>query len=189
VNTNIGAQGARGLAVGLAESSLTHLDLNFCSLGSEGCAIIAGAVGPNLLVLNLARNDIEDDGCAELGAAIERPTCALREVNLSSNLIAIDGALALARSLGLNASLVTLDMSVNDFYPDDGRWGALVALLEANWSLEETKGFPSSESRNRRYWRQRRSAMRALASEMDPQCAHALTARIKGHLNPMLYPL
>jgi hypothetical protein len=94
--------GAAALASALARTAtLTRLDLSYNDVGDAGAAALASlaapppdapqAPGAPLAHLLLTRNALRADGAAALAAALQRPSCALLELDLRLNAIGDDG--------------------------------------------------------------------------------------------------
>ncbi len=70
-----------------------------CSIGAFGAAAVAAALpaATSLTDLNLASNDMGDQGAAALAAAL--PGCRLRKLSVRKNGLTADGARAFAEAL------------------------------------------------------------------------------------------
>ena len=86
--------------------NLTDLDLSNNILGSSENL---NTVMPDLIT-----------GSEALATLIGSEDCKLKSINVSWNMIRLDGAIAMAKSLSLNHSLTHLDISYNSFGHDGG---------------------------------------------------------------------
>ena len=80
----------------------------------------------SLVMLNLANNDIGDEGAGRLAGVLGQ-CCSLAKLDLSENDIGDEGAESLAEVLGKCSSLSELDFTFN-VIDDDG-----IAMLGACW--------------------------------------------------------
>jgi Ran GTPase-activating protein (RanGAP) involved in mRNA processing and transport len=110
--------GARMLAQNLSQNStLEELDLRCNEVGIAGGEALAALLmqpGCALRTMNLASNRVNDDGALALGAALRRNK-ALAALDLSKNGICDDGLVAIATGMETNDSLVDLRLWGNDF--------------------------------------------------------------------------
>jgi len=115
----------------------------------------------NLIELNLSMNELGNQEILnsvrpntttapeELGSLLTELYCPIKTLNLAWNVIRLDSAAALAKSLAVNESLTYLDLSYNCIGPDGGRIvgeslfdnHSLQTLLLANNSIDATSCF------------------------------------------------
>ena len=115
-------------------SSLTHLDLSWSSIGDSGAASLSQALAVNsfLTYLDLGRNSIQDSGAASLSQALT-VNSSLTNLGLSWNSIGDFGAASLSQALAVNSSLTNLDLSWNSI--GDSGAASLFQALAVNSSL------------------------------------------------------
>ncbi|XP_073257638.1 uncharacterized protein [Porites lutea] len=115
-------------------SSLTHLDLSWSSIGDSGAASLSQALAVNsfLTYLDLGRNSIQDSGAASLSQALA-VNSSLTNLGLSWNSIGDFGAASLSQALAVNSSLTNLDLSWNSI--GDSGAASLFQALAVNSSL------------------------------------------------------
>lgn len=138
--TAIHDEGARAVAAALSAGSppLTYLRLTEGDLGEAGALAIGDALAGNrtLTELALESNDLGGEGVAAIAAALEAG-CAVRRLVLRECMRSRGGetgSRAIGRALGSNATLESLDLSLNETIGDAG--AAAIALgLEANTTL------------------------------------------------------
>jgi len=141
VGTPIGEEGARALAVALAEVRLLTLSLPYCGIGPAGGVALAGALRTNTVLrhLDLSGNHLcgkqqlpggawEGEHTIEAVAALADalPHSAVTDLNLRHNELGVSGCVAFAAALRADAPLATLNLQLNSF----GDAGA-IALLES----------------------------------------------------------
>jgi hypothetical protein len=88
-------------------------------------------------------------GSEALATLLSSPDCRLKTVNVAWNMIRLDGAIAMAKSLAINESLTYLDLSFNSFGHDGGlalgeailNNRTLKTLLLANNNIDSTACF------------------------------------------------
>ncbi|CAE7258667.1 NLRC3 [Symbiodinium sp. CCMP2592] len=83
--------------------------------------------------INLARNDIGDDGAKVLAEAL-KINRSVTEISLTRNNIGDDGAQALAGAIAINSSIVKVDLSFNSRIGEVGAQ-ALEEVRQANSSV------------------------------------------------------
>eukprot|EP00771_Trimastix_marina_P002282 gnl/Trimastix_PCT/3402.p1 GENE.gnl/Trimastix_PCT/3402~~gnl/Trimastix_PCT/3402.p1 ORF type:complete len:405 (-),score=82.97 gnl/Trimastix_PCT/3402:30-1175(-) len=98
-------------------TSLVRLDLSKHAMRDEACRTLCAHLQRNasLQSLSLRCNRLTMEGGIALGGLL--CTSPIVELNLSANRIADPGAVAIARSLASNTSLLTLDLSYNGIGP------------------------------------------------------------------------
>ena len=98
---DIGIEGAKALAQGLASSNITKLDLRLNAIGDEGLILLAGPIGGSIIQkLDLCENEISDKGVESLIEAILPESSSLRKIGLRSNKISDEGAKKISEALG-----------------------------------------------------------------------------------------
>ncbi|KAK9822823.1 hypothetical protein WJX81_005289 [Elliptochloris bilobata] len=132
------ADAAPGLAQALrGQQGLRALYLNDAGLGDEGVAAIAEALAEGsieLEELELAFNDLTEDGAASLAAALWRRVLpALQELDLCQNQIRRAGALAVAKAVAAAKGLRLLALDENEI--SDAGVDHLKAVLKAAGQL------------------------------------------------------
>ncbi|KAG8510164.1 NACHT, LRR and PYD domains-containing protein 13 [Galemys pyrenaicus] len=114
----LGDDGVQLLCASLVqpECALQRLELRLCQLGTSSCGYLAAALPHNrsLTHLSLGRNRLGDQGVALLCTALGRPGCRLRRLDVSGCAFGQEGCQELARALGCNRSLDSLDAGHND---------------------------------------------------------------------------
>ena len=98
VNTKL-----EGLSLALNRIKQTQY-CNFWELMSENRA---------LRQLNVAKTEVTDKVCSKISQYLKQPELRLIDLNLSRNLIAAEGLVALAEALEVNESLRTLNLAQN----------------------------------------------------------------------------
>ncbi|XP_072824434.1 NACHT, LRR and PYD domains-containing protein 13 [Vicugna pacos] len=100
---------------------LERLVLSCCRLGAPSCGHLSDALlrSRTLTHLSLGRNELRDAGVARLCAALRRPRCRLRSLDLSACSLTAEGCQELADALKCNPNVKTLDIGENDVQ-DDG---------------------------------------------------------------------
>ena len=122
-----------------ANTSLVRLNLAKHKVRDDGARMLAQMLSQNdtLEELDLRCNEVGIAGGEALAALLMQPGCAVRTLNLASNRLHDDGALAVGAALRRNTTLAGLDLSKNGI-ADDG----LVAIatgMETNDSLVELR--------------------------------------------------
>ena len=116
--------------------AVNRLTLLFCGLKAE-CVQphIRVLVATKLFYLNLAGNQITDDGVASLSEALKEPTCQLTTLGLLGNQITDDAVASLSEALKQpTCQLTTLDLAVNQI-TDDGFASLSEALKQSTFQL------------------------------------------------------
>ena len=100
--------------LGQSTGSLTHLDLDSNSLGSDGVRRLAGVLSQctALRYLGLAANAVDDDG-ADIVVRVLRQCPALEILDLMCNDIGCHGAGSLVRLLVVCTALTSLNLAYN----------------------------------------------------------------------------
>jgi len=123
-NYRLGPEGALSLAAALPSSGLAELHLAGCAVGAGPVGRIAAAVArSSLRLLDLSHNQIGDRGAWDLAWAIAEPHAQLTTLILKSDDIEDDGAAELLAALAHNTVLEVLDLSGNRIDPS-GEHGA-----------------------------------------------------------------
>ena len=124
-NWRIGPAGALALAAALPSSELRQLRLAGCALGAAPCGRIAAAIARSMLeLLDLSHNQIGDCGAWDLAWVLAEPRTRLTHLALQSNDIEDDGAAELVAALEANTTLELLDLSGNGKVTLDAEHGA-----------------------------------------------------------------
>lgn len=112
----------------------TELDLQCHYIDDDGAAQVGAALEKNtrLTTLDLGNNSIGDDGAAQLGAALEK-NATLTKLGLFGNEIGDEGAARLGAALEKNATLTELDLQCNEISEDGA--ARLLMSLEKNATL------------------------------------------------------
>ena len=120
---------------GLKQSTLQHLDISYCAVGSNGAYHIADALCDNssLRDLMLGGNEIEDQGASAVAEMLTR-NHSLDNLNLQECSITPIGARHLARALIVNSALETFDLMENEI-GDQGA-DAIAQMLTRNQTLK-----------------------------------------------------
>ncbi|XP_017150734.1 leucine-rich repeat-containing protein 34 [Drosophila miranda] len=97
------------------------------SLDTEKMVSIIGSLlmQNHLVVLTLQHCEFTAQDMQPISEYLYRSKCALRELNLASNLIAADGTLFLMRGIAQGGSLELLDISCNSIGTHGGEWIAM----------------------------------------------------------------
>ncbi|XP_037116568.1 uncharacterized protein LOC119128357 isoform X2 [Syngnathus acus] len=116
---NLHDHGLEALAAGLAkpQCTLQNLRLMGCQLSKKSCEALASVLSSpgSLRELDLAYNDLCDDGLEALAAELAKPQCTLQFLRLVRCKIGTRGCVSLAKALRSNPShLQQLDLSWND---------------------------------------------------------------------------
>ncbi|KAG9061903.1 hypothetical protein KI688_007054 [Linnemannia hyalina] len=134
-SNSIGSNGAKALAEALKTNSfLTTLDLESNSIGENGAQALAEALKTNktLTTLNLWNNSIGENGARALSEAL-KTNSTLTTLDLWNDSIGDNGAKALAEALKTNSTLTTLNLGSNSI--GDNGAQALVEALKTNSTL------------------------------------------------------
>jgi len=134
----IRAAGVRALVDHLSSSDrpLPYLNLARNQLGDDGAAEVAKLLQSNgtISVVNLAGNGIGDRGVQALAAVLNNPDSNVVELNLADNNITTTGALSLEKVLQNNHTLSKLNLSNNK---------GLVSSTQLAGLFKEGFSFPS----------------------------------------------
>ncbi|KAM9772417.1 NACHT, LRR and PYD domains-containing protein 3-like isoform 2-T2 [Syngnathus typhle] len=114
------------LAAGLAKSqcNLQVLVLRLCTLSKKSCEALASVLSSpcSLRKLDLAQNDLCDDGLEALAAGLAKPQCTLQVLKLGSCKLSRKSCEALAKALRSNPShLQELKLWGNDIREEERR--------------------------------------------------------------------
>ncbi|XP_035377375.1 NACHT, LRR and PYD domains-containing protein 3-like [Electrophorus electricus] len=113
---------------------LEKLELSWCSIKEEDCAVLASAVRSNpsshLRELNLNHNKAGDSGVKQFSAILEEPHCKLEILELECCSIPEEGCAALVSALRSNSSSRLRELNLNRNEPGDSGVKQLSALLE-----------------------------------------------------------
>ena len=122
---------------------ILYVDLSFNNLQSLGCIEIAKLLPGNqhnqgfceLKILNLADNNITDEGVKHLATALTHTNCTLNSLDLGYNNITDEGVKHLATALThTNCTLNSLNLADNNI-TDDGVKHLATALTHTNCTL------------------------------------------------------
>lgn len=120
---NLEDEGAIAIASALKESamSLEVLDMAGNEVTAEAAPTIAACIAAkqNLTKLNLAENELKDEGTINISKALEEGHLQLKEVDMSTNSIGTAGARVLARAVVQKPVLKFLNINGN-FISDEG---------------------------------------------------------------------
>jgi len=139
-NCSLQVPAGEALGVGLAtHPSLVWLSLKGNKLGEHGIRKFCKAMMRNtvLTFLDLTSNDIGARGASSVSSLLEQPTIAIENLCLFGNLIGIEGARFIAKSIASNRSLKELDLGLNRIRPKGCL--ALASALRHNSTLETLK--------------------------------------------------
>ncbi|XP_076835418.1 NACHT, LRR and PYD domains-containing protein 12-like isoform X2 [Brachyhypopomus gauderio] len=131
-----GDSGVKQLSVLLEDPhcTLEILQLSYCSIKEEGCAVLASALRSNpsshLRELKLNYSKPGDSGVKQLSALLEDPQCKIEKLQLSNCSITEEGCAALASALRSNPSSHLRELNLNFSEPGDSGVKQLSALLE-----------------------------------------------------------
>ena len=108
-------EGSESLPFLCMSSILTTLDLAFLDLSDQVAAGLASALEFNatLTSLNLASNNIGDEGATKLARCLRLKNNTLKCLDLDSNKIGVAGAMQLSECLRINTALKSLCLSSN----------------------------------------------------------------------------
>eukprot|EP01041_Mallomonas_annulata_P009325 gene9325-19354_t len=112
--SSLGILHMRNILVLQENKSLTHLDISFNKIGTEGSQHIADLLQHNhsLQYLILEGNEIQDEGISLISNSLYKNT-SLKHLNLSSNSCSPIGALHISNALSQNQSLQELILTRN----------------------------------------------------------------------------
>jgi Ran GTPase-activating protein (RanGAP) involved in mRNA processing and transport/RNA recognition motif-containing protein len=118
-----------------AKKSLRRVNLSNNALDDADLKIFcAGLAESSVTVLDLSYNDISAEGAKYLASVLRKKNCALVELNLGFNRLCGEGIQHLAKALEINTSLRTLHVERN--YLDNQGSKAIGTILSQNKSLE-----------------------------------------------------
>ena len=130
-------------AMAIAESLKTNTTLQFLSLsknniGDEGAKAIAEALKSNLTLqyLSLEKNHICNAGAKAIAEALREKNSALRQLWLSHNKIADEGAIALAGALKYESKSILQNLSIQHNLIRDEGAEAIADALKSNNTLQ-----------------------------------------------------
>ena len=89
----------------------------------------------SLKKINVTKTEVTDKVCIRISEYIKQPDLVLIDINLSRNLIAADGLIALSEALKQNTSLVSLNLAQN--YIREGGIKEFVDALKVNDTIQE----------------------------------------------------
>jgi Ran GTPase-activating protein (RanGAP) involved in mRNA processing and transport len=110
-------------AFGPGQHALVELQLSRNNLGDDGAAQIAELikVNPHLTTVNIAGNKIGNRGANSLAAAIQSTDSDIVSIDLSNNDIGNEGALALSKAYDANKVIIEINLSNNKLTaPNEG---------------------------------------------------------------------
>ncbi|KXS14886.1 RNI-like protein [Gonapodya prolifera JEL478] len=128
--------GAQALSESIkVNSTLREIYLRGNRIGNDGAKSLALALNNNsvLTTLSIDYNKIGDAGVQAIADTLLKDNFTMRVLNLGGNRIRTDGAIALAKTLGLNSRLERLNLEHNKIGSDGAR--ALSQGLKTNKSL------------------------------------------------------
>lgn len=124
----------------IAKTGIESLNLGSCSIDAKGIELWSTAIGANpiapcsnLKILNLSKNLIKLDGAKILAGALKDNT-SIEFLDLSSNELKVFGTYQIARALHHNKTLKGLNLFKNTLDVDGAR--AIRDLLEENSTIE-----------------------------------------------------
>ena len=123
---------ANNLSVGIGlSSSLSHLGVTSSQLNCYHIKIISSMLAdhPSLTSLDFSHNKIGDYGFKYFGKILSPQSCNLVHIDLSNNLISVDGAFLFSLGLERNNSLEFLNLKLNKL-GDDGSEHIFKALAK-----------------------------------------------------------
>jgi len=110
---------------------LRVLNLSFCGLDCIDVQTLCRAINKKtdsaLREIDLSSNKIAVDGAGAIANTLSLPTCTISNLNLAWNDLGTQGAISIARALSNNRSLAQLDLSANCISDQGGQ--ALAASL------------------------------------------------------------
>lgn len=118
-------------------TALTRLGLAANKLGPEGAALVAKALERNtyLSSLDLSVNELGPSGAESIAAILRNPISALQVLQLHGNYLGPVGVMTICDAVKSNKELKRLTLGNN--HATDEAAGAIAAMLEANYTLEE----------------------------------------------------
>ncbi|KAL6970394.1 RAN GTPase-activating protein 2 [Sarracenia purpurea var. burkii] len=120
---NLADPGAIAIATALKESapSLEVLDMAGNDITAEAAPSLAACIAAKkfLTKLNLAENELKDEGAIQIGKALELQNSQLKEVDMSNNLIRRAGARLLAQTVVQKPEFKLLNINGN-FISEEG---------------------------------------------------------------------
>lgn len=120
-DNQIHAEGGRYLSRGLKyNTSLVELDLRLNRLTDDGGRMLLEGITEHrsLTLLNLSSNMLGKETAEALAEIIADPHCALRSIDLSSNVLKDADGVALSQGLEKNSTVVALDLRRNEIAAD-----------------------------------------------------------------------
>ncbi|XP_062945995.1 NACHT, LRR and PYD domains-containing protein 13 [Cynocephalus volans] len=119
---HLGDEGVKFLCEALCrpDCSLQNLDLSDCSFTTVGCQELANALehNHNVQILDIGRNDLQDDGVKQLCEALKHPSCVLNTLGLEKCNLTPACCQHLSSVLSSSKNLVNLNLIGNDLTPD-----------------------------------------------------------------------
>ncbi|XP_059941038.1 NACHT, LRR and PYD domains-containing protein 13 [Mesoplodon densirostris] len=119
---NLGDEGVKFLCEALSrpDCNLQNLNLSDCSFTVEGCRELTHALkyNRNVKILDVGKNNVQDDGVRELCRILKRPSCALETLGLEKCNLTPDCCWPLSSVLGSSKSLANLNLLGNDLGPE-----------------------------------------------------------------------
>ncbi|XP_007175570.2 NACHT, LRR and PYD domains-containing protein 13 [Balaenoptera acutorostrata] len=119
---NLGDEGVKFLCEALSrpDCNLQNLNLSDCSFTVEGCRELTDALkyNHNVKILDVGKNDVQDDGVRELCRILKCPSCALETLGLEKCNLTPDCCWPLSSVLRSSKSLVNLNLLGNDLGPE-----------------------------------------------------------------------
>ena len=137
-NNPIREEGAMAMAVMLKYNiALTNLNMTLNSIGDKGALTIAEMMKYNttLRVLDLRKNSIGKVGATAMAGMLRCSSSTLTKLNMSSNKLYDEGAVAIDEMFKQNTKLIVLNIGLNSI----GDMGALAmaGMLKCNTTLRE----------------------------------------------------
>lgn len=129
-HNNLKDAGLMQLSASLKKNKLETLRLRSCGLtehSSNALASLISSAKSQLKLLDLADNDLQDEGVKKLSTGVGTPHCTLETLGLSLCRVSEEGCVFLASAL-LSCRLTELDLSYN--HPGNSGLTLLAALLE-----------------------------------------------------------
>ncbi|XP_008578093.1 PREDICTED: NACHT, LRR and PYD domains-containing protein 13 [Galeopterus variegatus] len=122
---HLGDEGVKFLCEALCrpDCSLQNLDLSDCSFTTVGCQELAKALehNHNVQILDIGRNDLQDDGIKQLCEALKHPSCVLNTLGLEKCNLTPACCQHLSSVLSSSKNLVNLNLIGNDLTPDGAK--------------------------------------------------------------------
>ncbi|KAM6976903.1 LOW QUALITY PROTEIN: NACHT, LRR and PYD domains-containing protein 12 [Aplochiton taeniatus] len=139
LSTLHGAKDFQVLCTGLRDCKVQILKLSVCQLTETCCGDLVSVLTSGrsqLLVLDLAFNELQDQGLAQLSRALQSPLCKLQELELQSCKLTTESMEALSKALCSNRSeLKRLNLASNSV-GDIGVYQLSKALQHPNCQLQ-----------------------------------------------------